>query len=64
MKKEKKELSPFIETMLNKLDKKEDVKPQSLMMDTKRDSELKPYMIEKDQKKIEEHVRKFKDNIK
>ncbi|MBS3143502.1 hypothetical protein J4446_01320 [Candidatus Woesearchaeota archaeon] len=64
MKKEKKELSPFIETMLKKLDEKEVAKPQSLVMDTDKDPELKPYMIEKDQKKIEEHIKKMKENIK
>ena len=64
MKKERKEHSPFVDTMLKKLDKKEVAEPQTLVMDTPKDPELKPYMIEEDQKKIEEHVKKVKERIK
>ena len=64
MKKERKEHSPFVDTMVKKLDKKEVAEPQTLVMDTPKDPELKPYMIEEDQKKIEEHVKKVKERIK
>ena len=64
MEKKRKELSPFIKTMLKKMDEKEVAKPQSLVMDTPKDPELKPYLIEEDIKKIEEKVKRINDSIK
>lgn len=64
MKTEKKELSPFIETMLKKMDEKEVAKPQSLIMDTPRDPELKPYLAEENVKKVEEEVKRIKERVK
>jgi|TARA_Y100000310_G_C20516864_1_gene731612 hypothetical protein len=64
MEKKKKELSPFVETMLKKMDEKEVAKPQTLIMDTPKDPELKPYLVEEDVKKVEEEVRKIKESVK
>ena len=66
MKRDKKELSPFVETMLNKLEKKEVARPQSLLggMKVDKDPELKPYISEDDVKKIEDEVKKIKERVK
>lgn len=64
MKKEEKKLSPFIETMLKKLDEKEVAKPQTLVMDTPKDPELKPYLAEENVKKIEDEVKRIKESVK
>jgi len=66
MKKEKKELSPFITTMLKKMDEKEVAEPQSLISGMKidKDPELKPYLAEENIKKVEEEVKRIKERVK
>jgi len=64
MKKERKKHSAFVDTMVKKLDKKEVAEPQTLVMDVPKDPELKPYLVEKDVKKIEREVKKIKERVK
>ena len=64
MKKERKEHSAFIDTMVKRLDKKEVAEPQTLVMDVPRDPELKSYLAEEDVKKIEEEVKRIKERVK
>jgi hypothetical protein len=70
MEKEKKELSPFVETILRKASGKDTVaKPQSLTagMEVKKDPELKHsslFMKDEDVRKVEEEIKKMKDKIK
>ncbi len=64
MENKKKELSPFIETMLKKMDEKEVAKPQTLVMDTPKDPELKPYLAEEDVEKVEKEVKRIQESVK
>ena len=69
MEKDKKNLSPFVSTMLKKSQNEDPVaKPQTLMLkEVKKDPVLKPtslFMKDEDVKKVEKEIKRMQENIK